>query len=63
LSPPQNLERWLYAGLTHDNIDATATINDYVQWTADRFAGDPSPGYYTPTGMGANTPTVTNLCG
>jgi len=63
LSPAQDLERWLYAGLTHNNIDGTAAINDYVQWTADRFAGDPSPGYYTPTGMGANTPTVTNLCG
>ena len=63
LSPTQNLERWLYAGLTHGGIVTSATINDYVQWTQDRFAGDPSPGFYTPTGSGANTATVTNLCG
>ncbi len=63
LSPAQDLERWLYAGLTHGGIVTSATINDYVQWTLDRFADDPSPGIYTPTGTGANTATVTNLCG
>ena len=64
LSSPQDLERWLYAGLDHGGIVYSgATINDLVQWTIDRFAADPSPGFYTPTGLGANTATVTNSCG
>jgi len=64
LTPPQDLERWTYAGLDHGGIVTSgATIDDLVQWTVDRFAGDPSPGSYTPTGAGANTATVTNSCG
>lgn len=47
LDPPQNLERWLYAGLDHAGIvgdqqlDGTPAIGDYVAWTEQRFAGTP----------------------
>lgn len=64
LSPAQDLERWLYAGLDHDGIVYSgATINDLVQWTVDRFANDSSPGFYTPTGGLGHTVTVTDSCG
>jgi pimeloyl-ACP methyl ester carboxylesterase len=64
LTPAQDVERWLYAGLDHGGIVYSgATINDLVQWTIDRFANDSSPGFYTPTGLGVNTATVTNSCG
>jgi hypothetical protein len=62
LHSPQNLERWVYAGLGHD-VDVSATINDFLAWTADRFAGDPSPGSYDPTGSPANRASVSNICG
>ncbi|MDR3651232.1 MAG: lipase family protein [Acidimicrobiales bacterium] len=62
LSPPQDLERWLYAGLGHDVEPSAVTINDYVQWTANRFAGDVSHDY-TPTGGDGHTVTVTQSCG
>lgn len=62
LSPPQDTERWLYAGLSHGGIMGSATIADYVQWTADRFA-DLASDNYTPVGAGANTATVTESCG
>jgi alpha-beta hydrolase superfamily lysophospholipase len=68
LGRPQNLERWLYAGLDHAGIvgtqqqDGTPAIGDYVAWTAQRFAGAP-PHSYKPTGMVPNTATVTNSCG
>jgi alpha-beta hydrolase superfamily lysophospholipase len=67
LTPAQNLERWLYAGLDHAGIvgdqqqDGTPAIGDFVAWTAQRFAGTP-PHSYQPTGMAPNTPTVTNSC-
>lgn len=64
LSPAQDLERWLYAGLDHDGIVYSgATINDLVQWTVDRFANDASPDFYTPTGGLGHTVTVTDSCG
>jgi pimeloyl-ACP methyl ester carboxylesterase len=63
LSPAQDLERWLYSGLDHNGIVFSgATINDLTQWTSDRFAGDSSPGFYTPTGGGGHGVTVTNSC-
>ena len=62
LSPPQDLERWLYAGLDHSGIMGAPTIGDYVQWTANRFADDAAHDY-TPTGSGANTATVSKTCG
>lgn len=62
LGSPQDLERWVYAGLGHD-VDVTAAIDDFVAWTADRFAGDPSPGYYHPAGTASDRVSVTNLCG
>lgn len=61
LSPAQDLERWLYAGMGHDGV-STITINDFVQWTANRFAGDVSHDY-TPTGVDGHTVTVTQSCG
>lgn len=61
LSPAQDLERWLYAGMGHDGV-STITINDFVQWTANRFAGDVSHDY-TPTGGDGHTVTVTQSCG
>ncbi len=60
LSTPQNLRRWVYTGLTHDDIDGPASIDDYVAWTADRFAGS---GSYTPKGTTTNPAAVTNSCG
>jgi len=68
LDPPQNLERWLYAGLDHGGVvgsqqtDGTQAISDYLAWTAQRFAGDP-PHSYRPIGMGSNTAMVTSSCG
>ena len=59
-STPQNLQRWVYEGLDHLDIDGPASIDDYVSWTADRFAGSDA---YTPTGTAANPATVTNSCG
>jgi hypothetical protein len=63
LGPPQDLERWLYAGLDHDGVVASgATINDLVSWTAQRFAGTPQHSYL-PTGTVTNPATVTDSCG
>ncbi len=60
LSTPQNLQRWVYTGLDHDSIVGPASIDDFVSWTADRFAGT---GSYTPKGTTANPATVTKSCG
>jgi len=62
LTTPQDLERWVYTGLTHGNIGGSASISDFVAWTTDGFAGDPSPGHYTPVGIVTNPATVTNIC-
>jgi len=59
LSTPQNVQRWVYTGLDHDSITGPASIDDFVSWTADRFAGS---GSYTPTGTHANPATVTKSC-
>ncbi len=56
LSTPQNVEHWLYTGLTHDNIDGSATIDDFVGWTANQFA---DAGPYSPSGTSDNPVTVT----
>lgn len=45
----QDLERWIYPGLSHTGVIPVAT-NDMQQWMADRFAGDPNPDPYVPTG-------------
>ncbi len=60
LSTPQNVQRWVYTGLDHDSIAGPAPVNDFVSWTADRFAGS---GSYTPTGTPTNPATVTKSCG
>jgi hypothetical protein len=62
LGPPQDLERWLYAGLGHSGIVGSDTIGDYVAWTAQRFAGTPQHSY-TPVGDVLHTVTVTQSCG
>ena len=59
LSTPQNLQRWVYTGLDHDSIVGSASIDDFVSWTADRFAGS---GSYTPKGNPTNPATVTKRC-
>ncbi len=60
LSTPQKLQRWVYTGLDHDSITGSASISDFVSWTADRFAGS---GSYTPKGTPTNPATVTKSCG
>jgi Secretory lipase len=62
LHTPQDLERWVYAGLGHD-VDVPAAVNDFLAWTADRFSGDSSPGFYHPAGTPADPSSVTNTCG
>jgi hypothetical protein len=62
LTVPQDVERWVYTGLTHSNLESVASIGDFVAWTADRFAGDAS-GTYMPTGNATYPVTVTNICG
>lgn len=46
----QDLERWIYPGLTHTGV-ITVSIGDMVRWIADRFAGGASPDPYHPVGM------------
>ncbi len=46
----QDLERWIYPGLTHTGV-LTVSIADMVHWIADRFAGVASPDPYRPVGM------------
>jgi alpha-beta hydrolase superfamily lysophospholipase len=55
----QDLERWIYPGLTHTGV-ITVSIGDMVRWIADRFAGVPSPDPYHPVGMpGIHTSSCT----
>ena len=50
-SEGQDLERWIYPGLSHTGVIPVATP-DIVHWMADRFAGKPSPSFspYKPVG-------------
>jgi hypothetical protein len=46
----QDAERWIYPGQSHAGVVAPS-FDDMVQWIADRFAGDPVPDPYVPTGQ------------
>lgn len=46
----QDLERWIYPGQSHAGVIAPSA-NDMIHWIADRFAGQPNPDPYMPTGM------------
>ena len=48
-SQGQDLERWIYPGQSHAGVVPVAAP-DLVHWMADRFAGDPDPDPYQPTG-------------
>ena len=60
LTPPQHLERWLYVGLDHISIINATTNSDINQWMSDRFADEPWPDPYTPTGNGTTAVAQTN---
>ncbi len=49
----QDLERWIYPGKSHAGVIPYYAA-DMIHWIGDRFAGDPNPDPYTPTG----TPNV-----
>jgi hypothetical protein len=46
----QDLERWIYPGQSHAGVIGPSA-HDMIHWIADRFAGDPDPDPYTPTGL------------
>ncbi len=46
----QDLERWIYPGQSHAGVIGPS-FNDMVHWIHDRFAGDPNPDTYAPTGL------------
>jgi alpha-beta hydrolase superfamily lysophospholipase len=46
----QDLERWIYPGQSHAGVIGPS-MGDMVHWIADRFAGDPNPDPYQPTGL------------
>lgn len=46
----QVLERWTYPLLDHGLGRNAGAVNDAIQWIAGRFAGEPAPGTYVPTG-------------
>jgi pimeloyl-ACP methyl ester carboxylesterase len=53
----QDVERWIYPGKTHSGVIAFY-MGDMVHWLSDRFAGDPDPDPYVPTGVaGVQTTT------
>jgi hypothetical protein len=53
----QDLERWIYPGRDHTGVIPVA-YGDLVHWMADRFAGQPDPDPYQPTGeAGVQTTT------
>jgi pimeloyl-ACP methyl ester carboxylesterase len=53
----QTLQRWIYPGQSHSGVIAVSAP-DMVHWIADRFAGDPAPDSYVPSGQpGVQTTT------
>jgi hypothetical protein len=46
----QSVERWIYPGKTHAGV-IPFYMADMVHWLSDRFAGDPNPDPYVPTGV------------
>lgn len=46
----QDLTRWVYPGTTHSGVIAPS-LNDMLTWIGDRFADQPTPDPYVPTGQ------------
>lgn len=46
----QDLERWIYPGRSHAGV-IPVSATDMVHWISDRFAGQPNPDPYQPTGQ------------
>jgi hypothetical protein len=46
----QTLQRWIYPGQSHAGV-IKPSMGDMVHWIADRFANQPAPDPYTPTGL------------
>ncbi len=46
----QDLERWVYPGTTHSGVIAPS-LNDMLTWIGGRFADQPTPDPYVPTGQ------------
>ena len=58
----QDVERWIYPGQSHAGVIGVS-MDDMVTWIGDRFAGDPNPDPYVPTGTTApNGPPTTTTC-
>jgi alpha-beta hydrolase superfamily lysophospholipase len=57
----QDVERWIYPGQTHTGVIAVSA-GDMMHWIADRFAGDPDPDPYTPTGEPPDNSVQTTTC-
>jgi hypothetical protein len=56
----QTLQRWIYPGQSHSGVIAVSAP-DMVRWIAARFAGDPAPDSYVPSGQpGVQTTTCTS---
>jgi len=46
----QDLERWVYPGQRHSAVIITS-LADMIEWMQHRFADEPTPDPYTPTGQ------------
>jgi hypothetical protein len=58
----QDVERWIYPGQSHAGV-IPIYMSDMVHWIADRFAHDPDPDPYVPTGTSnGNGPPTTTTC-
>ena len=55
----QDLERWIYPGRSHTGVIPPAS-GDFIQWMADRFANDPNPDPYQPSGQAGIMTTTCN---
>lgn len=53
----QDVERWIYPGLSHTGVIAPAS-SSFIHWMADRFANEPNPDPYVPTGFPGITTTT-----
>ncbi|MGO9027487.1 MAG: lipase family protein [Acidimicrobiales bacterium] len=59
----QDVERWIYPGLDHTGV-IPVSMDDMITWIGHRFAGDPDPDPYVPTGGTGtpNGPPTTTTC-
>lgn len=56
----QYTQRWIYPGQSHSGVIGVS-YEDMIHWIADRFANDPLPDTYVPTGLGTDAP-ATQVC-